>query len=249
MRTNHRFRLFPVFLVTVYLLAACGGTLPKSTSPARGPKVDANIVAFQGVVEAMNGAEWTVSGQKITLDPQTALDPTIRVGDEIHVEAQVSAGGGVIAMKVESTTSDSMAASSPDVDTISKKHADGRQDDSAHSAAGVNENEVLGAVEAITSTTITVNGVTYDLTSLPEIKDALNIGDAVKLHVTVAANGMVTVREIEKSVASLDDGSNGSNGTDSGPTRHPRKDKSGRKNGHSNDGSNHGSNGNHGGGG
>jgi hypothetical protein len=211
--------------------------------------VDANVVAFQGVVEAMNGAEWTVSGQKITLDPQTALDPTIRVGDDVHVEAQVSAGGGVIATKVESTTSDATATSSPAVDTIPDKHTGGGQDNSAQPAAGGNENEVFGTVEAITSTTITVNGVTYDQTSLPEIKDAVNVGDAVKLHVTVAANGMVTVREIEKSVASFEDDSSGSSGTDGGPTPHTRKDKSGRKNGYSNDGSNHGSNGNHGGGG
>ena len=103
MKIINRFKLLSFFLVAAYLLAACGGTLPGSAISAKGPKVAADVVAFAGVVEAINGTEWTVNGQTITLDSQTSLDPNIAVGDEVRVEANVSADGAVIALKVESS--------------------------------------------------------------------------------------------------------------------------------------------------
>ncbi|HEX9385071.1 MAG TPA: hypothetical protein VF918_02040 [Anaerolineales bacterium] len=83
MKITNRFKVLSFFLIAAYLLAACGGTLPQSTASAKGPKVEANVVAFTGIVEAINGTQWTVGGQTLTLDPQVSLDPNIAVGDQV----------------------------------------------------------------------------------------------------------------------------------------------------------------------
>src|ERR1044072_7780177 len=103
MKIINHFKVFSFFLITAYLLVACGGTLPKAITSAKGPKVESNVVAFTGIVEAINGTQWTVSRQALILDPQVSLDPNIAVGDPVKVEANVSANGAVVARKVESS--------------------------------------------------------------------------------------------------------------------------------------------------
>lgn len=239
MKTISRIKVLLFVLIPAYLLAACGGTAPQALTPAAGPKVDANVVAFTGIVEAINGNQWTVSGQTLTLDPQTLLDPNIVVGDEVKVEANVLSDGAVVATKVESSKPDDVAStpsadavtsgtpdpiSTPSPDASSTPDASSSPDAPAPQA-GVNENEVFGTVEALTATTITVNGVTYTLANSSEIKDALSVGDNVKLHVMVNADGTVTVREVENSAANFDDNSSG-HGSDDGPNHDAGDDHS-----------------------
>src|SRR5512134_2365226 len=85
-------------LLAASLLAACSGSLPQAAAPQAGPKKQSNFVAFTGIVEDINGSRWTVGGQTITLDSQTALGPNIVVGDEVKVEANVLADGNVLAL-------------------------------------------------------------------------------------------------------------------------------------------------------
>lgn len=99
----NRFTLVSLLLVGAYLLSACGGTLPQSSASEVAPKVLAKEIVFTGVVEAMNGSEWIVSGQKVTVDPAAALYPNITVGMIVKVEGQVSADGAVTALKVETS--------------------------------------------------------------------------------------------------------------------------------------------------
>jgi hypothetical protein len=260
MRKINRFKVFSFFLVASYLLAACSGTLPGSTTSAGGSKVEANVVAFTGIVEAIEGNEWTVNGQKLTIDPATSLDPNIAVGDEVKVEANLSADGRVIALKVESSvkdnglskpatdannTSDPVSASSPDANAA----LNASSTSSVPQASGANESEVFGTVQAVTADTITVNGVAYSLANFTEFKDVIGVGDQVKLHVIVNADGTFTVREIEKSLASFEDKSR-SSGSDDGPnhdlnddhSHHSSNDDSGKK---SDDHGGHDANDNH----
>ena len=263
MKIISRFKVISFFLIAAYLLAACGGTLPSSAASAKGPKVDASIVAFTGIVEAMNGTQWTVSGQTLTLDPQASLDPNIGVGDRVKVEANVSADGSVVALKVESPANDDVvstpsadANSTPDpvgmpsVDVSSTPQVSSTSDPSATQAAGNAQNEIFGAVEALTTDTITINGVTYNLAQgFTEIKDIVAVGDQVKLHVIPNADGTFTVREIEKSAATtIDDHSSNSNGLDDGPNHDVNDDNSSSSNSNgSDDGPNHDSNDDNGG--
>jgi hypothetical protein len=251
MKIINRFKVLFVFLIAAYLLAACGGTLPSSAASAKGPKVDASLVAFTGVVEAMNGTQWTVSGQTLTLDPQVSLDPNIGVGDRVKVEANVSADGSVVALKVESPANDDVVSTpAADAGSISAQAETPAADPSFTQVAGNAQNEIFGAVEAMTTDTITVNGVTYNLAQgFTEIKDIVVVGDQVKLHVIANADGTFTVREIEKSAATtLDDNSSSSNGSDDGPNHDVNDDNSNSSNSNgSDDGPNHDNNDDHGG--
>jgi len=257
MKIVNRFKVLSFFLIAAYLLAACSGTLPSSAASATGPKVDASIVAFTGIVEAINGTQWIVSGQTLTLAPQVSLDPNIQVGDSVKVEGNVSADGTVIALRVESPARDD-AISTPSVDASSTPAPVGTpsadvsstSDPSSATTVGNTQTEIFGAVEAITTDAITINGVTYTLTQgFTEIKDILAIGDQVKLHVIPNADGTFTVREIEKSVATtVDDGSSNLNSSDDGANHDVNDDNSSSSNSNgSDDGPNHDSNDDHGG--
>ena len=86
-------------------------------------------------------------------------------------------------------------------------------DDSSNSS----DVEVFGVVESMTETTITVDGVTYNIIAdLTEFKDVISVGDQVKIHVIVNADGTFTIREIEMSVgdANGNDNSNDANSND-----------------------------------
>jgi Domain of unknown function (DUF5666) len=230
MKTIIRFKALSVFLVAAYLLAACGGTLPQVSASTQGPKVQANVVAFTGIVESIAGSEWTVGGQKISLAPQVSLDPNIAVGDTVKVEANVLAGGDVMALKVEawgnddvsataspdaSSTPDPLGTPSPDASSMpGVVSSPGASTPSAPQPAQANEVEVFGMVEALTANTITVNGLTYNLASFTEFKDPIVIGDQVKLHVMSNPDGTLSIRELEKSVGFSDDNSNSSGDLD-----------------------------------
>lgn len=230
MKTIIRLKALSFFLATAYLLAACGGTLPQVSASTQGPKVQANVVAFTGIVESIAGNEWTVSGQKISLAPQVSLDPNIAVGDTVKVEANVLPGGDVMALKVESWGNDDVSATAsadasstpdplgtPSPDASSTPGAGSSPEASTPAAAQpgqANEIEVFGTVQALTANTITVNGLTYNLASFTEFKDAIVIGDQVKLHVISSSDGALSIRELEKSVGFSDDNNNSSGGFD-----------------------------------
>lgn len=57
-------------------------------------------------------------------------------------------------------------------------------------------NELVGTVTAIDATTITINGVVYQLADLPAFAASLKVGDTVKVEFVTNANGTVTIREI-----------------------------------------------------
>jgi hypothetical protein len=263
MKIINRFKVLSFFLIAAYLLVACGGTLPQAATSAKGPKVDANVVAFTGIVEAINGTQWTVSGQPLILDPQVSLDPNISVGDPVKVEANVSANGAVVAVKVESSAADeAVSTSSADTNASSipdqvrtsspavssTPNVSSASDPSSIQAASGARNEISGTVEAITTDTIVIDGTTYNLASFTEIKGPLAVGDQVKLQVVVNADGSLTIREIEKSIATIVGNPSGnSNGLDDGANHDLNDDHSNSSGNGTDDGPNHDSNDDHGG--
>jgi hypothetical protein len=83
--------------------------------------------------------------------------------------------------------------------------------------------EVVGVVESMTDTTITINGVTYNIIAeFTEFKDVISVGSQVKVHIIVNSDSTFTIREIEISAGddnsndnSNDANSNDDNGNDS----------------------------------
>jgi len=71
--------------------------------------------------------------------------------------------------------------------------------------------EFNGVVDAITDTSIVIDGVEYNLADFTEIKDLVSVGDQVKIHVVVNDDGTFTISEIELSSGD-DDGDGNSNG-------------------------------------
>jgi len=72
MKTNKRFFFTTVVLLAAYVLGACGGApqqAEQSPSEQVAIKVRAVEVAYTGVIEAINGSEWTVNGQVLLVDP------------------------------------------------------------------------------------------------------------------------------------------------------------------------------------
>jgi len=221
MKNINGLKMLSFVLIAAYLLAACSGGMPEPSAPATAPKVQANVVAFTGIVEAMNGSQWTVSGQQVTVESQTALDPNISVGDRVKVEASVSADGAVVALKVESSAGDDVVSTpsadgsstpdplrTPSPDGSSTPDTSSTPGASVPQPAGNQGNEVFGIVEAMTAESITVNGIVYSLANFTEFKDAIFVGDQVKLHVIANPDGTLTIREIEKSQGVGNDNSN-----------------------------------------
>lgn len=77
------------------------------------------------------------------------------------------------------------------------------------------ETEIFGVVASITDTQVEIDGKTYLITDLSEIKDFIQAGDSVKLHVITTSDGMMIVRELELSGKSEGDDSSGLPGEDS----------------------------------
>lgn len=80
-----------------------------------------------------------------------------------------------------------------------------------------NANEVVGVVTAMNLTTITVDGVVYNIAAFSEIKGAINVGDTVKLEFITNADGTLTVREVKVSSGDINEnGNSNENGNDNG---------------------------------
>lgn len=98
---NKHFRLlFVVGALIAVLVSACGGAMPAGSS-AGSDKPLASLVEFTGVIEAIDGNQWTINGQTITVDPSVLNDGPFAVGDTVKVEAEVQADGSVVVTRVE----------------------------------------------------------------------------------------------------------------------------------------------------
>lgn len=100
---KNRFFITTMIFIAVYLLSACGGaSQPAAPSPAgqAAVKVQAVEVAFTGVVEAINGDQWTVNGQALSVDPGVVRDGPFQAGDTVKIEGAVNADGSITVSRV-----------------------------------------------------------------------------------------------------------------------------------------------------
>lgn len=195
MHTSTRIFVVSVLLVAAYVAGACGGTLPAApVDDTAAIKVLAAEVEFTGTVESIDGDVWVVDGQSVTVDLQN-VDPNIQVGDTVKVEGVVAEDGTITATEIESSVDD-------DVDDADDADDDDADDDDADDDANDDaddDQESFGVIEAITDTTITIDGTEYTVADFSEIEDSLAVGDQVKIHFIVNPDGTLTIREIELS--------------------------------------------------
>lgn len=212
MKGSYRFVLSVMFM-GAYLLSACSGVAPVQSGVDDTQSGTTQEVVFTGAVESMSGTTWQINGQQVTVDESAVVDPNVKIGDVVRVEASVSAEGVVTVMKIETSGADDANgnsnssndnASNTNDDTSNTNDNTNTGDDNANSNANGNEaadteQEIFGVVESITADTITIDGVVYNLADFTEFNGMIAVGDQVKVHVIVNDDGTLTIREIEKS--------------------------------------------------
>ena len=141
MKTNKRFFYTTVVLLVAYVLSACGG-LPQRSDGSSGEqaaiKVRAVEVAYTGVVEAINGNEWTVNGQVLTVDPAVVQDGPFQAGDTIKIEGSVNPDGTITVSGVGAP----LASDLTDLPQLDDPSVDGTVvNDNANDNTSVNDND------------------------------------------------------------------------------------------------------------
>jgi hypothetical protein len=151
--------LIPMLVLATFLVSACSAA-PANTSG--GGKVEAAPVQFTGVIEAIDGNQWTVNGQVITVDPSVLRDGPFIVGDSIKVEAKVQQDGSLLITRVEapnandnsndansndanSNDSNSNDANSNDVNSNDDNGNDANSNDDNGNGANVNDDNGNGS--------------------------------------------------------------------------------------------------------
>lgn len=215
MKKSLRFPLLTVVLLAAYVLSACGTAAPAAASAAQqsssnpavnGPQVLAVEVAFSGMVEAMNGTQWVVDGKTITVDPQVVAGGSIQVGDMVKVEGTVQKDGSITGTRVHN----SMALSA-DVPVVPANNPGSTQTPAPATGGDL---EVVGVIEAMTDTSVTIGGVVYQLTNLSEVKGLLAVGDQVRIQYVVNVDGTLAIRQIELNSLGDDNANDNGNGND-----------------------------------
>ena len=133
-------------------------------------------VEFEGTVESIDGATYLIAGQTVMTDASTRFEPdqgSIGVGAWVKVEAQEQPDGSLLAMKIE------------------LKHS-GQPDDDE-----VEEVEFRGVVEAMNGNTITVAGMTVDVSTAVVKDGTLQVGVVVEVKARRMADGSLVAVEIE----------------------------------------------------
>jgi len=244
MQKSHRFILSAI-LLGAFLLSACSGALPQQIDITKNSSgSQSNTVVFTGTVQSMGGGQWLISDQQINVDDSTSVDSTIKVGDIVKVEANVSQDGIVLAIRIEASRQDSVNANDNSANTNdsmantndnTNTGADNSNDNFNSNDSMGNEQEVFGVVDVISSDSITVDGVTYAIVDFSEFKDVIALGDQVKLHVIFNADGTITVREIEKSTGTGIGDDNGNDNSNDNSSNYNNNGNDDHSNGNSND--------------
>ncbi len=104
MKTNKRFFFTTLVMLVAYVLSACGGAPQQAGQPSgeqAAIKVRAVEVAYTGLIDAINGSEWTVNGQVLSVDPSVVRDGPFQAGDTVKIEGEVNQDGSLTILRVE----------------------------------------------------------------------------------------------------------------------------------------------------
>ena len=126
-------------------------------------------IDFFGTVEDIQADHWVVAGTTFMVTTETEIKNAIVIGDSVKVEATLQAGGTYLAHEIE------------------------LQDESG----SAEHTDFFGQVTAMNPGSWTVGGLTFLVTPSTEIKDAIALGDFVKIEALVGADGSLTALEIE----------------------------------------------------
>lgn len=250
-----------IFVLGALLLSACAGAAAPANSPA-GNKVQAELVVFTGVIEAINGNQWTINGQVVTVDPAAVRDGSFKVGDTVKLEGQVVQDGSVVATRLETPPApvvivDTPAESASVAETPTPAPATVAGGNSPAIVFDNGGSEAFGSVDSITAGTVVIGGQTFTITNSSEIKNRIQAGDFVKVRFALNVDGTYSIIQIETWDPALVTNNNSNansnsnfnsnnNGDDHGGNRNNNGNgnDNGNDHGGSDNGDDHGGNGN-----
>lgn len=158
MKGISRYVFFAMLTVGMLLVSACGATTQFSEDSGSAKPLP-SLISVSGIIEAINGNQWTVDGQVITVDASMLDDDddfaNYKVGDFVELEVEMLADGSVVARSVDSgddrsnendddtsnTNDDSSNANDDDANENDDDASDSDDDDSNGNDDDVNEND------------------------------------------------------------------------------------------------------------
>jgi hypothetical protein len=136
-----------------------------------------------GLVESIGPTQWVVSGRQLRIRRDSQIDPTARVDDRVIVLVEVDNNENLQALAILRLLQPELVATLVPA--------------TAAPEAQSGELELYGLVQAISSQAWQIAGRQVQIASATEIKEDINVGDFVKVHILVAPDGSMTAREIE----------------------------------------------------
>jgi hypothetical protein len=129
--------LAPLTMLTLLLISACSG-VAASEEKGNGSKVEPSLVEFTGVIESIDGNQWVINGQALTVDPAIVRDGPFDVGDTVKVEAEVALDGSITVTRVELPSADEN--SNDDNGNDDNSNDDNGNDDNSNDDNGNDDN-------------------------------------------------------------------------------------------------------------
>jgi len=169
---------------TALALSACAGFVPPDGLSVEDVEINASAseVEFVGGVEAMGPDSWTVGGVPVGINAETQIDSGLAVGDLAKVHAMVAPDASLTGREIRAVESQASSSS---------------QDASSSADSSQAEMEFTGAVVSMDPSAWVVGDRTLAVTEATEIKDAIVVGDMVKVHAQLQSDGSLTAMEIE----------------------------------------------------
>lgn len=129
----------------------------------------ANRFTITGRVDAIGDTEWTVAGQTIVLDDETAIEDAIEVGDLVRVEGIILEAGTLLAEHIR------LIEEEPGLPF-----------------------DFTGVVQDIADETWKISGVAISVDADTEIDEGLVVGDVVRVSGWIMEDGTWLARAIER---------------------------------------------------
>ncbi len=191
-------------ILLVGLLSACSGAVPASLLAALPDNVELSNsgteMAFQGVIQALDGNNWTVEGVSFNVNGDTQIKGDFATGDIVKVHLTLDAvSGTLVATEIEPSTDPQLDGTSTDQvgDSTLEATDDVQLTPSPDETPSAEDFEFVGVVNAMAAGTWTINDKTVTITDQTEIKDAIILGKTVKVEARVAIDGTISATQIK----------------------------------------------------
>jgi phenylpyruvate tautomerase PptA (4-oxalocrotonate tautomerase family) len=182
-----RWMTIAMAMTAALMLGACAGALPAGLTAAdvaaagEAAMVDP-LIEIRGTLDSVDTASITVAGKVVAILPETELKGTFVAGDLVQVQAAITAAGDLVAREIAPLSAES-----------------------EHPGTASGHTEFTGLVESIAVDSWTVGGTPLAITPQTEVKDAIVVGDLVKVEATTGTDGALTATEIRLAGSEEDD--------------------------------------------